>query len=1830
MAKKQTKPLAPYNGAKEGPLTYRELQERNAALGRHANLEPEDPIEVGLRKAYMGHLFQGTTNPNDLRFTPQKLYTTDHKEYYGSSTFDRDALSYNDFLNYQHERALNQGTLTKLGIGVLGGVTSAATSVAQGAGMIGAGIANLGILAHNIFHSDADDAEYINIFDNAYANAISNFEEGVNEAMPLYKTDLQENSSLLSAANMFSANGIAEILKATGYTVGSIYTGGILSTLGKVSKVARGAQWLAKTFGAGLKTQKAAGLGAQLFLGSTMSGLVEGHMEGLNVKREMDTAYLTQRQAQRETEVQAALEKYGPESPEFKILLDSINRRYEEDVQMAHQQSTEAAGYTMLVNGITSALSNASVFGNVYKGGYRANNYLNKVIMKGSSITDGFESTAKTSFLGYAKNLVKSPLTEGAQEMSQKWISAFNTLYQSNDIHNEEQRNLANDEQWLALMDENAGKDIRDSFNVAIEGLKKEMFSEEALYEGAVGAIIGALGLPSIRTKIDADGNKKRSLSWDGGIIGDVREYAREAEEQKKIADYLNKRFQGGAFLETYQGLIRGIHFNKMMDQYLEEGNEYKYEQTQLAKMYSDIAMLEKVGGVGALQKFLSETLGGELEGASGKITDEVAAKIFDGTIVNNGSKQYSLFADVINAAETSYEGLDDNSKQAVKDSIKAKATDMLKLMTDMHKSRVALELEYGLSHSDEEISQLNYLEMKKKHLGNFLIKELQNQSTKYPEGTWEHTAIQEALKQIGNYQEGNDPRSVLAKFLRKDNPATLEGLNKIFNSKLGTNFTNNVLGQILNDLKSVEADTKRIQKNPGLLTQKRRTSEELLKNSLLADIVENKQAELDKISSFRELMNWSRQNSISGDPTELIEHLSSNVKYGKKVTELSDKYDKNLRDRHFFQTLASSATITRKDDQGNEVTTNLLEAGDDNNSLSSEFREIFMDAHNSGEIDNLYETVKKFKSDHENKEDYSHYKTFIDGFLGTVEEADEIAKTANTNPSGQDPKPPTTTNSNSSKPSTTSNSGGNPTPTTSSSGSSLLHHLKPEEIEEVIQALIKKFENGSELTQITKGRITNAEEQIKTAIAGRTDLDFTWEDVQAVLDFDTEADSNTNEDSAGDKATGKNEDLTNSKGDEVKAIEENSSKTEVTSVNPNGTKPPTFRTGRTEFDINTVDGHSLDGNLQESKGSVQDFLRETNAFTFIKVSDKNSTGEDSSPLLDYIIANGHPEIRIAFKTFGDSLYAFMLIEHPNGNVKIGNTNYQVLGNVESYTEDQNSKNAFNTIKETVAESIADNPITPEDDSKGLFFHDLHKTTYRIAGAKVGRRVKLSGGRIQPVNKVTTKGMPLFSMSFGNTTAYTEEIDSTKTDLVKPKASNSTDGRLYFYTREADGRYYPRAAKIGRMNEVELKPDTAFWDSTLGEDVRSILEGMSNAKTRKEVLEHLVKLSSIFYMPNFKTIGVRREDGDYYLVSSSGQKVKISGESSTKLYEKLGSTFNWRFQIKFDKDGKTATTSFINAYNAGVIFTDLAQAHNEVPSLDIVPTDAMTEGFTPQAKDLETLVPSITVDGKDYSITRIATGYMVKSGGNEVTNVETIHRVLHAASEKVNSSLGDYEIHDLSNSGLSDNVRLTTYKGNALFTIDNESFYIEDIEGTGKGKYEKVQEALQNASILKDLLDDVTRITNGTPEVHKGGTSDPKPKDTDGTKKSGQGGSEKLVLTPTGGTPKPLAGAEAGRKPAGENNSGEFKDTPAKLSTARNALTKAIDTVGGSFNKISKELIITPEGHSALNLDVSKLNSKQLGEISKALIEYSKSNKTEDDYKALIQDIDNTFGNCKG
>lgn len=56
------------------------IQLRNDSLGRDANLDP-DPIAEGLRQAYMGHLFSGTSDPNDIRFTSQPLYTSDSYEY---------------------------------------------------------------------------------------------------------------------------------------------------------------------------------------------------------------------------------------------------------------------------------------------------------------------------------------------------------------------------------------------------------------------------------------------------------------------------------------------------------------------------------------------------------------------------------------------------------------------------------------------------------------------------------------------------------------------------------------------------------------------------------------------------------------------------------------------------------------------------------------------------------------------------------------------------------------------------------------------------------------------------------------------------------------------------------------------------------------------------------------------------------------------------------------------------------------------------------------------------------------------------------------------------------------------------------------------------------------------------------------------------------------------------------------------------------------------------------------------------------------------------------------------------------------------------------------------------------------------------------------------------------------------------------------------------------------------------------------------------------------------------------------------------------------------
>lgn len=263
-----------------------------------------------------------------------------------------------------------------------------------------------------------------------------------------------------------------------------------------------------------------------------------------------------------------------------------LKQNYKNEVDTINYEAGRAAVNTYYPNMAVLSLSNAIMFGKMFSGGYRTQG---KSAVSGN-MKEGFKP--KTNAFHTAKDamsLIKTPLSEGWEEMSQKIISDASSNYarhKMGDFHNKSYENKAT-------------KDIAEYIMNFGDSAKNTLSDKMSWQEFAVGALTGALGMAGTPTY----NNKTKSLdfssmfkNWNGGIYGAVKDIKERRKYSRDMAEKLNARIDDPDFKEYYKGLVRHTNLEYEKQQALQNKDKYIWQNKDFEQLLSDIIMFDKVG----------------------------------------------------------------------------------------------------------------------------------------------------------------------------------------------------------------------------------------------------------------------------------------------------------------------------------------------------------------------------------------------------------------------------------------------------------------------------------------------------------------------------------------------------------------------------------------------------------------------------------------------------------------------------------------------------------------------------------------------------------------------------------------------------------------------------------------------------------------------------------------------------------------------------------------------------------------------------------------------------------------------------------------------------------------------------------------------------------------------------------------------------------------------------------------------------------------------------------------------------------------------------------
>lgn len=271
--------------------------------------------------------------------------------------------------------------------------------------------------------------------------------------------------------------------------------------------------------------------------------------------------------------------------------LQRIQGEYESTNAMIDRESERLANHTFWLNMPLLAGSNAVMFGKMLSGGFKSQ--LGRRVRGKMGELQGVGSTARAIGMG-----VRNVLTEGMEELSQKVfsegqkdISRQNMAAFHNDQYDTEAIHSVAD--WILSMMDSAG-------NVIGKGQSWEEF--------AIGALTGGLG--HVANFSRTPGSKFTSLKdwkWEpvGGIYGGIKEGLNQRNENRRLAEELNNRYNDPEFKNLWSGMVRHKHYDDVMDQSLQANNKFVWKTAEEKQMINDVIMFANAGKLNELEGYV-------------------------------------------------------------------------------------------------------------------------------------------------------------------------------------------------------------------------------------------------------------------------------------------------------------------------------------------------------------------------------------------------------------------------------------------------------------------------------------------------------------------------------------------------------------------------------------------------------------------------------------------------------------------------------------------------------------------------------------------------------------------------------------------------------------------------------------------------------------------------------------------------------------------------------------------------------------------------------------------------------------------------------------------------------------------------------------------------------------------------------------------------------------------------------------------------------------------------------------------------------------------------
>lgn len=482
---------------------------------------------------------------------------------------------------------------------------------------------------------------------------------------------------------------------------------------------------------------------------------------------------------------------------------------------------------------------------------------------------DAVERLAATSYDGTGKGTtlrrkvmgaVKNSFVEGQEEMNQSWASALAKYKGTNQVGEFSER-----------LQDPEGIDRSVKFFKALgEGWKESWGNSDDYVEFFAGALMGALGLPSIEMKYNKrTGEMRKGVVMRGGAWDAIREENARAQLQNTAADRLNNRLKDPTFKTYYYGLVGRNSTEDGIEKALLDGDELTYDKYSHMQLINDLVMFDDAG---RLQDFI-DMIDSLSENATSDETISEVARIL-------GDEKFSGLT-----TEKKREQISKNIQN-----IKDRVNEAVNTLND-------LKVLYGNSIEQEQLQETLWATVRLNDINKQiedLTKSLHQQAEAFRQYEKDNGLTRKENPE--NTQEENDLETLVSDRYRE-----------YLDAKTKKNDDNNITATVSRNVKLLRglyesrADymdmLSRLSDDPQLVTNRlKKRKEEINADKTAAETKEALKA-LNDIRKYSDLLAYMEKGEINRDVKNILEDAAGKGNQQAKFVLNATQIDKRVRD---------------------------------------------------------------------------------------------------------------------------------------------------------------------------------------------------------------------------------------------------------------------------------------------------------------------------------------------------------------------------------------------------------------------------------------------------------------------------------------------------------------------------------------------------------------------------------------------------------------------------------------------------------------------------------------------------------------------------------------------------------------------------------------------------------------------------------------------------------------------------------------------------------------------------------------------------------------------